>query len=124
MFCPEGEVFLAKEDLARREGSLSGGEETRCDEKTIGTCTWREKGMRRYGQDKNMTMAVCNKCGRTLRVEGGYLREFCFEGKAVFGYFSKKDGTSEHFDLCEDCYESLTAQFLVPVEEAQETELV
>ncbi len=80
--------------------------------------------MRRYEQDGKMRMAVCNKCGRALKVENGYLREFCFQGTAAFGYFSKKDGIMEHFDLCEDCYESLTAQFLVPVEEAEETELV
>lgn len=80
--------------------------------------------MRRYGQDGKMTMAVCNKCGRSLKVVNGYLREFCFEGVAAFGYFSKKDGTEELFDLCEDCYESLAAQFLVPAEKAEETELV
>lgn len=80
--------------------------------------------MRRYGQDGKLMMAVCNKCGKALKVENGYLREFCFEADAVFGYFSKKDGTSQHFDLCEDCYDDLTAHFLVPVEEKEETELL
>ncbi len=80
--------------------------------------------MRKYGQDGKLMMAVCNKCGRTLKVEQGYLREFCFEGAASFGYFSRKDGTVQHFDLCEDCYDELTARFLVPAEEIEETELV
>lgn len=80
--------------------------------------------MRRYGQNGELVTAVCNKCGRTLKVEKGYLREFCFEGKAVFGYFSKKDGTAHSFDLCEACYDSLTAEFAVPAEESEETELV
>lgn len=80
--------------------------------------------MRRYGQDGKLMTVVCNQCGKTLRLEKGYLREFCFEGKAVFGYFSRKDGTAERFDLCEDCYEELTTRFSVPAEETEETELV
>ena len=75
-----------------------------------------EKGMRRYvdGQDRKLMKVVCNKCGRQLKMENGYLKEFCFTGDAVFGYFSHKDGTAHHFDLCEDCYDALTAQFAVP----------
>lgn len=82
--------------------------------------------MRRYGdgQERKLLKAVCNKCGRELRVEDGYLREFCFFGKAAFGYFSRKDGTVQRFDLCEDCYDQWTAQFAVPVEETEEMELL
>lgn len=80
--------------------------------------------MRRYGQDGKLMTVVCNKCGKTLKLENGHLREFCFEAEAFFGYFSRKDGTIQRFDLCEDCYENLTEQFSVPAEEAEETELV
>lgn len=80
--------------------------------------------MRRYGQNGELLTVVCNKCGKALKMEKGYLREFCFDGRAVFGYFSQKDGTAHSFDLCEECYDSLTAQFIVPVEESEETELV
>lgn len=85
-----------------------------------------EKGMRRYGdgQDRMLMKVVCNKCGRQLKVENGYLKEFCFTGDAAFGYFSHKDGTVHHFDLCEDCYDDLTVQFAVPVEEVQELEML
>ena len=122
MLCQRGRSPAAKSILPGEKASVRW--EDSCGGKTVGICTWREKSMRRYEQDGKMRMAVCNKCGRALKVENGYLREFCFQGTAAFGYFSKKDGTMEHFDLCEDCYESLTAQFLVPVEEAEETELV
>lgn len=54
-------------------------------------------------QDRKLIHAVCNKCGRSLRVEDGYLKEGCFSAEAVFGYFSRKDGTTHRFDLCEDC---------------------
>lgn len=82
--------------------------------------------MRRYdeGQDRKLTEVVCNRCGRKLEVENGYLREECISVDKVFGYFSRKDGSSAHFDLCEDCYDELTAQFAVPVEPNEVTELL
>ena len=81
--------------------------------------------MRRYGDGvKKLEKVVCNKCGRTLRVENGLLKEFCFSADAVFGYFSRKDGVSQHFDLCEDCYDEWTAQFRVPVEETENLEFL
>ena len=86
----------------------------------------REKNMRKYGdgEEKKLIQAVCNKCGRPLKLENGYLKEYCFSADTVFGYFSRKDGTKHHFDLCEDCYDRMTAEFALPVEEEQEAELL
>ncbi len=75
-------------------------------------------------QDRKLIHAVCNKCGRSLRVEDGYLKEGCFSAEAVFGYFSRKDGTTHRFDLCEDCYDEMIATFQVPVEEKEGAELL
>ena len=82
--------------------------------------------MRRYGdgQDRKLMKVVCNKCGRQLKLENGYLKEFCFTADTTFGYFSRKDGITHHFDLCEECYDALTAQFEVPVEETEELEIL
>lgn len=82
--------------------------------------------MRKYenGQSKKLVHAVCNKCGRVLKVENGCLKEGCFSAEAVFGYFSRKDGTSHRFDLCEDCYDEMISQFSVPVEEEEGAELL
>jgi len=82
--------------------------------------------MRRYenGQDGKLVQVVCNKCGRELKVERGYLKEYCFHAETVFGYFSRKDGVAHTFDLCEDCYDSLTGGFSLPVEEAENTEFL
>jgi len=79
--------------------------------------------MRRYDNEKKLMRVVCNGCGRSLKIENGYLREFCFEADAVFGYFSGKDGTRQHFDLCEDCYDRMTTQFALPPEETEEEDL-
>lgn len=82
--------------------------------------------MRRYEKktEEELVQAVCNKCGRTLRVENGVLKEGCFSAEVAFGYFSRKDGTIHRFDLCEDCYDEMTAQFAVPVENSPNTELL
>lgn len=82
--------------------------------------------MRKYedGQDKKLIHVVCNRCGRTLQVENGYLKEGCFSAEAAFGYFSRKDGTVHSFDLCEDCYDELVSQFAVPPEEKERTEVL
>ena len=82
--------------------------------------------MRKYriGQERKLVQVVCNQCGRELKVEDGYLKEGCFEADTVFGYFSKKDGNHHRFDLCETCYDKMTAQFTVPVNVEEETELL
>ncbi len=84
------------------------------------------RNMRKYENDAEKTLAevVCNRCGKKLKVEKGVLKEGCFHGAVTFGYFSRKDGTTQQFDLCEDCYDAVTAAFLLPVEETEETELM
>ena len=49
--------------------------------------------MRSWTKRRGMlSKVVCNGCGRELKVENGILKEGCFEGKQVFGYFSSMDG--------------------------------
>ena len=81
--------------------------------------------MRKYRDEykKELTEVVCNKCGRQLKVENGILKEGCFTGNKVFGYFSSKDGIRQQFDLCEECYDAMTATFSIPVSETEENEL-
>lgn len=74
--------------------------------------------------EKKLAQVVCNRCGKSLKVEDGRLKEGCFSATAAFGYFSRKDGSIHRFDLCEDCYDSVIAQFSVPVEEEAVTELL
>ena len=82
--------------------------------------------MRQYqnGEDHKLICVVCNGCGKQLRIEDGYLKEGCFHGERLFGYFSNKDGIRHSFDLCEECYEKWTGSFAIPVEEEEEKELL
>lgn len=80
--------------------------------------------MRSWTKRRGMlSKVVCNGCGRELKVENGILKEGCFEGKQVFGYFSSMDGQEHCFDLCEDCYQKMIARFLIPVTKREQTEL-
>ena len=81
--------------------------------------------MRTY-QDENrikFKKVVCNKCGKTLKMENGMIKEGCFSADTIFGYFSEKDGIRHCFDLCEACYDAITADFSIPVSETEEQEL-
>ena len=60
---------------------------------------------------------VCNKCGKSLKID-----DFgCFEGGEVrvdFGYGSLKDGEIKKFEICDNCYDELISTFKhIPVEE-------
>ncbi len=82
--------------------------------------------MRKYESETNakLIQVVCNQCKKQLKMENGYLKEGCYNADIIFGYFSKKDGTRHRFDLCEECYDKMVAQFAIPVEESQAKELL
>lgn len=82
--------------------------------------------MRRYEsmEDNKLEKVVCNKCGKELRVENGYLKEGCFHVDYVFGYFSSKDGVRHQLDLCEECYDRFVGSLLIPVDTQEEKELL
>lgn len=82
--------------------------------------------MRKY-EDKNkkeLLSVVCNRCKKELKVENGIIKEGCFCGDTRFGYFSNKDGCRYLFDLCEECYDEITAEFAVPVQTEEIKELL
>ncbi len=83
-----------------------------------------KNGQDKNGQDKAPVRVVCNRCGKELKLENGILKEGCFSADILFGYFSRRDGVRHRFDLCEDCYDEIISQFRVPVETAENTELL
>lgn len=82
--------------------------------------------MRKYEklEENILNKVVCNKCGKELKVENGYLKEGCFSVDYMFGYFSTRDGVRHSFDLCEKCYQQWIDSFAVPVEDTEEKELL
>lgn len=67
---------------------------------------------------------VCNKCGRKILVENQIAREDYLQVNKSWGYFSKKDGKTYRFILCEKCCDELVEKFVVPVKIKDTTELL
>ena len=57
------------------------------------------------------TKVFCNCCGKEMNVENEIVKEGIFSIKYQFGYFSKKDGQVHEFDMCEECYDKMIAEF-------------
>ena len=60
---------------------------------------------------------VCNRCGKSCRVEGGNFE--CASVRVDWGYGSGKDGTREAWDLCEACHDEVVAAFKIPPDTAE-----
>ena len=77
--------------------------------------------MRRFKEQtrkvKEVTSIVCNKCGREIPVVEGVPQEDVLTVDKRWGYFSEKDNRRDHFDLCESCYDELTRNFKIKMEE-------
>jgi len=81
--------------------------------------------MRTYEADNRQLKEVkCNRCGKCLKIEKGVLKEGCYHGDFVWGYFSDKDGMRDTFDLCESCYDKMVKEFALPIESAEVRELL
>ena len=66
----------------------------------------------------------CNSCGKALKVENGILKEAAFEVTHEWGYFSNRDTEIHHFNLCEECYDKMIAEFKIPVEVRKKLEIL
>ena len=75
--------------------------------------------MRQYHTElretKELEKIICNKCGKEIVVTRGIPQEDVLDIEKRWGYFSEKDGQTDHFDICEDCYEEWIESFLIPV---------
>lgn len=75
------------------------------------------------GQKKENKI-FCNKCGKEIKVENEIPKEDYISVTKPWGYFSKKDGKTYHFVLCEECSDALMADFAVPAEVSETLELL
>lgn len=80
--------------------------------------------MRKYSETNQLTEAACNCCKKRLNVQNGIITEGVFSVEYAFGYFSNKDEEIHKFDLCEKCYDEWIQTFGIPVDVANNTELL
>ncbi len=70
------------------------------------------------------TKRICNGCGKELCQDlGASMAEYLHVTKE-WGYFSRKDGIRQEWNLCEDCYDRLLKNFRIPAVSTEMTELV
>ena len=67
-------------------------------------------------QKLRLEQAICNQCGKEIKVEDGIIKEGCFSVDYPFDYFSDKDGFIYSLDLCEPCFDAWIKGFKKPVE--------
>ena len=79
--------------------------------------------MRVYEKNE-LKKIICDRCGHYIDVTNEIAKEDYFSANKNWGYFSKKDGMSHSFELCEKCYDIITNVFCIPIEETQMTELI
>ena len=72
----------------------------------------------RFYKDKErkvLDKVLCNCCGKRLHMAGNHVAEGVMHVCKDWGYFSKKDLVRHEFDMCEQCYAKMTAEFQIPV---------
>ena len=78
----------------------------------------------KYQRGKKLAELYCNRCGKKIVMKNEIIQEGIFHGEILWGYFSNKDAERHEFDLCEDCYDKMTADFIIPVTVKKEKELL
>ena len=78
-----------------------------------------------YNQDGKIIGMVCNSCGKMiLQSENGLMMEEMASLSHTWGYFSDKDGLKQEFELCESCFDRITGMFQIPVDTAEQNEML
>lgn len=73
--------------------------------------------------DRNEKL-MCNMCGKKLLRDNDIPLEDYVVVRKAWGYFSKKDGVTQKFVLCEACCDMLTKRFKIPADVTETTELL
>jgi len=71
-----------------------------------------------------MKQIHCNKCGNEIKMINEIPREDYILVRKEWGYFSKKDGKTQQFVLCEECVEKLECEFVRPAVGKDTTEML
>lgn len=75
------------------------------------------------GMEEGQAELICNCCGRSLKKTEQVLLEDVCSVRVQWGYFSRKDGENHSFELCEECYDRITQEFVIPPRVEQRTEI-
>lgn len=71
-----------------------------------------------------MKQISCNKCGKEIKSVNGIPREDYIHIRKAWGYFSRMDGRTQEFCLCEECANRLEKEFVIPSKWCDTTEML
>lgn len=75
--------------------------------------------MRQYKKNvtetKEVEKIICNRCKKEIPIVAGVPAQDFLQVEKQWGYFSNKDNRRDSFELCEECYDALIKEFLIPV---------
>lgn len=82
--------------------------------------------MRRYekGDSNNVVQAMCNMCGRKIKIQNGLVLDGVLSIEYKWGYFSDFDGQTHSFDICQECYKKLEKSFVIPIDKENTNEML
>lgn len=80
--------------------------------------------MRKYDQKAKKEIFVCNCCGQRIGDVDEKDRLPFLDVRQTWGYFSKWDGSTHTFHICETCYEKMIQSWCYPPDEEEATEWV
>lgn len=80
--------------------------------------------MRIYDEKQKLKKIVCNGCGCEADVVNDVVKKDFLSVRKDWGYFSKRDGETDCWDLCEKCYDKFVSSFKIEIEVSDTTELM
>lgn len=63
-------------------------------------------------ETKELETVICDCCGKEIAVKNGMATEDFLHIHKEWGYFSQRDGETDEFDICEDCFSAWTQGFV------------
>lgn len=67
---------------------------------------------------------ICNCCGKKFEADSSRSGQEFMHIEKEWGYFAKKDGIRQVFDLCEACADRFISSFQILPEERENTEFL
>lgn len=64
--------------------------------------------------EESMRQIYCNRCGKEIEIKNEIAQEDYIFIRKEWGYFSKKDGKTQEFLMCENCIKKLEEDFVIP----------
>lgn len=79
--------------------------------------------MKKYDEKIKKEVLICNCCGQTIIPTDESDRTSFLNVRQTWGYFSKWDGSTHSFQICEKCYEKMIQSWCYPPDIEEVTEL-